>query len=155
MKKKKGYLKITNACQFVQQLVDLQYIWIDTVCIDKSSSAELSEAINSMFRWYQNSNICLVYLADVDSFDPRTSITPSNLGHGTPQWPPMPENVRQQFLHSRWFTRGWTLQELLAPTELLYLSKDWELLGDHRSLIPHISTASKIPEKYLKSKAWK
>ncbi|KAI0842623.1 HET-domain-containing protein [Hypoxylon sp. FL0890] len=101
-----GYAKIDGCCQ--QAAKDgLDYVWIDTCCIDKSSSAELSEGINSMFQWYKNSAICYVYLSDVLANDDPFS-TPSD------------------FRQSRWFTRGWTLQELLAPMELVFFDTNWD-----------------------------
>ncbi|PMD35041.1 hypothetical protein L207DRAFT_467965, partial [Hyaloscypha variabilis F] len=82
------------------------YIWVDTNCINKSSSAELSEAINSMFTWYKNSYCCYVYLADVED----------------------PDNARfkDSLRNSRWFTRGWTLQELLAPRSIRFFTQEWK-----------------------------
>lgn len=88
-KTKQGIDKINKTCE--QSAKDgLDYCWIDTCCIDKSSSAELSEAINSMFAWYKNSNKCYAYLSDVEG--------------------------PHDFHRSKWFTRAWTLQELLAPS---------------------------------------
>ncbi|KAI0746304.1 hypothetical protein C8Q80DRAFT_1105664 [Daedaleopsis nitida] len=82
-----------------------------TCCIDKTSSAELSEAINSMYRWYAKASVCYVYLHDVsagsDPIEPGSS-----------------------FRTSKWFTRGWTLQELIAPRNVLFLSSEWMFLGD-------------------------
>ncbi|KAI0137963.1 HET-domain-containing protein [Hypoxylon sp. NC0597] len=101
-----GYSKIEGCCQ--QAAKDgLHYVWIDTCCIDKSSSAELSEGINSMFQWYRNSAVCYIYLSDVFATDDPFS-TPS------------------EFRQSRWFTRGWTLQELLAPRELVFFDRHWD-----------------------------
>lgn len=88
----------------------LDLIWIDTACIDKSSSAELQESINSMFKWYQESKRCYVYLQDVD-------LTKS-------------VEASEQISSSRWFTRGWTLQELLAPSRVLVFDVAWRCLGD-------------------------
>ncbi|ODA77012.1 hypothetical protein RJ55_07529 [Drechmeria coniospora] len=99
------------------------HIWIDTCCIDKSSSAELSEAINSMFRWYQRATRCLVYLSDVVSVD--------------------------ELAESRWFTRGWTLQELIAPKEVRFFNKHWEHLGDKKSLGRRLSFITGIGEDVL------
>ena len=90
----------------------MQWAWIDTCCIDKRSSAELSEAINSMYAWYRRSAECVVYLADV-SFDP-SSDDPAAL-----------EAALQQ---SVWFTRGWTLQELLAPKMKVFCNANWQVL---------------------------
>lgn len=101
-KMKTGFFKIDWACK--QALADgLGYLWVDTACIDKRSSSELSEAINSMFSWYRKARICYAYLADVG---PRPLF--SN---------PMPKNYEEQFCRSRWFTHGWTLQELSCPPE--------------------------------------
>ncbi|KAH8890725.1 HET-domain-containing protein, partial [Thozetella sp. PMI_491] len=89
----------------------VEYVWIDTCCINKSSSTELSEAINSMYNWYRGAKVCLVYLADVPSDED-----------------PGDENSR--FRSSRWFTRGWTLQEMLAPPLLIFYTGDWVLIGE-------------------------
>ncbi|KAK3384061.1 heterokaryon incompatibility protein-domain-containing protein [Lasiosphaeria ovina] len=105
-----GYGKILEACKLARQH-QLEWIWIDTACIDKTSSADLSEAINSMFRWYRDSKVCYAYLADLE-----------------PGWAePDPALSR-----CRWFTRGWCLQELLAPSRLQLLANDWSLIGKRR-----------------------
>ncbi|KAF4836560.1 Vegetative incompatibility protein HET-E-1 [Colletotrichum tropicale] len=93
----------------------LGYMWIDTCCIDKTSSVEMSEAINSMFKWYQDSQICITYLSDVS--DEVCSHLESTLASGS-------------FGSSRWFTRSWTLQELIAPKRLLFFSRNWRLIAD-------------------------
>lgn len=65
---KVGWKKIQSCCK--QAVEDgLEYIWIDTCCVDKTSSAELSESINSMYRWYQESEVCYAYLYDVESLE--------------------------------------------------------------------------------------
>ena len=99
----------------------LQYFWVDTCCIDKSSSADLSEAINSMFRWYRDAAKCYVYLSDVSVC--------SSFGNDefTRRWKP-------EFKRSKWFTRGWTLQELIAPKSVEFFSKEEQRLGDKQSL---------------------
>jgi hypothetical protein len=89
-KQKAGYEKI-DFCAKQAEEDKIQYIWVDTCCIDKSSSAELSEAINSMYHWYENATKCYAYLSDV-SYPERTS-----RGQGTPV----------DFPTSRWFERGW------------------------------------------------
>lgn len=126
MKKKKGYWKIKMACRKAQGH-GWKYLWADTNCIDKSSSAELSEAINSMFNWYQNASICYVYLHDVGSTD---------------EW-------SWEFYQSKWFTRGWTLQELLAPKEMVFYSRDWSRIASRSSMEIAISVATKISREYL------
>lgn len=104
--------KIDGCC--AQSLKDgIDYVWIDTCCIDKSSTAELSEAINSMFAWYARAEICYVYLSDVGSGSEQVN----------------QEDDPLDFRKSRWFTRGWTLQELLAPSILTFYNASWRRLG--------------------------
>ncbi|OHE98624.1 hypothetical protein CORC01_06075 [Colletotrichum orchidophilum] len=109
-----GYPKITGACRLAQSQ-GYDYIWIDTCCIDKTSSAELSEAINSMFNWYEQAGVCFVYLSDLDY---STYRQPENAA-------PLEEALRE----CRWFTRGWTLQELIAPDNVDFYDKNWHLIG--------------------------
>ena len=92
---------------------NLRWAWIDTCCIDKTSSAELSEAINSMFDWYARAAICLAYLSDV-----------MKMVNGS--------ELRSAFFRARWFTRGWTLQELIAPSMLAFYDRSWNFLGLRR-----------------------
>jgi len=97
---KKGFRKIQHTCALAAQN-GFDYAWVDTCCVDKRASAELSEAINSMFRWYQNATVCYVFLADLE---PGADLDASLPG-------------------CRWFTRGWTLQELIAPREVLFYDR--------------------------------
>jgi hypothetical protein len=127
-----GFKKIQDSCRQANE-DRLDWVWIDTCCIDKSSSAELSETINSMFRWYKNSKICYAYLSDV----------PSN------EDPEVPES---SFSKSRWFTRGWTLQELIAPCEVEFFSKDWVRIGCQRSPCLQISNITRIDVGILTGK---
>ncbi|KAE8446435.1 Vegetative incompatibility protein HET-E-1 [Mollisiaceae sp. DMI_Dod_QoI] len=127
-KSKAGYSKI-QFCSEQAKRDGLQYIWLDTCCIDKSNSTELAEAINSMFRWYRNATKCYVYLSDVS----RLRSDGSNEA-----WEPM-------FYRSEWFTRGWTLQELIAPTSVVFFSREGELLGDKESLQEQIHEITGIP----------
>lgn len=131
---KKGHEKILRFCQ-VAESEAFEYVWIDTCCIDKSSSAELSEAINSMFQWYQGAGICYAYLSDV-----RTSEDPTQ--------------KESSFARSRWFTRGWTLQELLAPAELVFLGSDWVEIGTKRSLCATVSNVTRISWEVLEEGRW-
>ena len=119
-----SYDKIARCCTLASSR-GYQWVRIDTCCIDKSSSAELSEAINSMFRWYRNSKECYVYLEDVSIDD------------------------MDQLGSSRWFTRGWTLQELLAPKRLYFYDKHWRNLGSRQSLCKAIALATNIPVRSL------
>lgn len=116
------------------------YVWIDTCCIDKMSSAELSEAINSMFRWYQESTMCYAHLADVESSGPGL-------------FADLPSADRIAIYHelaaSRWFTRGWTLQELIAPPMMIFLNSAGEEIGTKPHLGPVISKITRIPEVIL------
>lgn len=133
--RKEGWIKILDFCQAVkkyqveQRENPVQYVWVDTCCIDKTSSAELSEAINSMFRWYRESEICFAFLDDVQ-YD------------GGP--------VRSHFSGARWFTRGFTLQELLAPTEVQFFDKRWHYIGSRKGLSRRISKVTRIPSRALK-----
>ncbi|GIZ38059.1 hypothetical protein CKM354_000148500 [Cercospora kikuchii] len=111
-----GHRKTVDFCA-VARSRGHPYAWIDTACIDKQSSSELSEAINSMYRWYQMSAECLVHLADVMYTD-----IPPRSGKLT-------ERLHQQLCLSDWFTRGWTLQELIAPRCVLFFTQDWKLFG--------------------------
>jgi hypothetical protein len=120
-KSKAGYGKI-RFCGEQAKRDSLQYFWVDTCCIDKSNSVELQEAINSMFRWYRNAAKCYVYLSDVSITKQKVSNQFSEL-----TW-------ESAFRASRWFTRGWTLQELLAPSSVEFFSQEGERLGDKRTL---------------------
>lgn len=112
-KEKPGYAKLLFCANRAKQ-DGLDYCWVDTCCIDKRSSAELSEAINSMFAWYRDAEVCYVYLQDLAPV--------SQMGHAT-----MPGLVA--FERCRWWTRSWTLQELLAPRSLLFFAADESYYG--------------------------
>ncbi|KAF2630293.1 HET-domain-containing protein, partial [Macroventuria anomochaeta] len=129
---KAGYSKL-RFCGKQATQDKLEYFWVDTCCIDKSSSAELSEAINSMFRWYRDATRCYVYLSDV-------SVGASS------------SRERQPFLNSRWFTRGWTVQELLAPQSLQFFSSEGCLLGSKDLLFQEIATTTGISVEALRGK---
>ncbi|KAG7293670.1 hypothetical protein NEMBOFW57_003725 [Staphylotrichum longicolle] len=129
---KAGYSKIAYACGQAGK-DGYQYVWIDTCCIDKRSSADVSEAVNSMFVWYQRAAVCYAYLEDVH-FDDYTE--------GYMTW-------KDQFSNSRWFTRGWTLQELLAPRKVVFYAKGWRLLGTKASLVKSIGKITGIDELTL------
>lgn len=120
-----GFEKIKGCCAQAAS-EGWQYVWIDSCCIDKSSSAELSEAINSMFRWYQDAQVCYAYLSDVPGNDVD------------------PELPSSSFRHSIWFTRGWTLQELLAPSTVVFYNRDWIEIGTKSSLYDKIMSITAI-----------
>lgn len=118
---KRGLVKVLKTCELARK-DGLQYAWVDTCCIDKSSSAELSEAINSMFRWYRRASMCYVWLEDVTLEDDKA--------YG--------------FASSKWFRRGWTLQELIGPHDVMFYDSSWELIADRYSLAEGISLMTKI-----------
>ena len=115
-----------------------QYFWVDTCCIDKSNNTELTESINSMFRWYQNAAKCYVLLADVSS---PNSDADAQANQST--W-------EVSFRRSKWFTRGWTLQELIAPTSVEFFSLQHKRLGDKKSLEKQIHEITGIPTQALR-----
>ncbi|CAO2657745.1 Nn.00g038710.m01.CDS01 [Neocucurbitaria sp. VM-36] len=122
---KLGFKKVQGACSLARSH-GYQWIWIDTYCIDKSNSAELTEAINSMFRYYQEAEVCYVYLKDVtdwESNDRSEWDYPKNLT----DW--RAEEITKRFRRSRWFTRGWTLQELIAPATVEFYTAKWSMIG--------------------------
>jgi hypothetical protein len=129
---KAGYEKIRFCGEQARQ-DNMQYFWVDTCCIDMANKAELTYAINSMFRWYRNASRCYVYLSDVSS-----PARDSNEEESTPLW-------ESDFRKSRWFTRGWTLQELLAPSTVEFFSKEWKRLGDKTLLRQYIHETTGIP----------
>lgn len=124
---KKGYAKVQESC--AQALRDgHNYIWIDSCCIDKRSSAHLSESINSMFKWYRQAIICYAYLEDI-----------SNEGSGREPW------------ESSWFCRGWTLQELIAPPIVIFFNKAWSQIGNRDDTVAAqvIEKVTCIPQRIL------
>ncbi|KAF4337080.1 heterokaryon incompatibility protein het-E-1 [Fusarium beomiforme] len=123
------YTKLRESCKMARSL-KLDYLWIDTCCIDKSSSAELSEAINSMFRWYAESTICIAFLEDVSSSGSE-------------------KEQGKFFANSRWFTRGWTLQELIAPGKVIFYGREWQRLGSRAELKEVIKGITGINDELL------
>jgi hypothetical protein len=115
---KAGYRKI-QFCSEEAKRDGLQFFWVDSCCIDRSNSIEVHTAVNSMFRWYRDAAKCYVYLSDVS--------TGNNSRSSELLWEPV-------FRQSRWFTRGWTLQELLAPRSVQFYSRHGKRLGDKDSL---------------------
>jgi hypothetical protein len=136
-KNKAGYAKI-SFCGETAAVDGFEYCWVDTCCIDKSSSNELSTAINSMFRYYQRAAKCYVYLSDVQVPEEVTDA------------PAFQITWEDAFRRSRWFTRGWTLQELLAPAIVDFFSKEGKRLGSRVSLEQEIHEVTKIPIQALR-----
>ncbi|KIX05484.1 uncharacterized protein Z518_06356 [Rhinocladiella mackenziei CBS 650.93] len=129
LKKTAGYKKVLRCCEQAAS-VGFDYVWIDTCCIDKTDKFELTEALNSMFHWYRQSQVCYSYLTDV----------PGNED---------PRSPNSAFRRSRWFTRGWTLQELLAPLYVIFFSEDWTEIGTKASLQEVISEVTGISSQVL------
>ncbi|CAN9092244.1 unnamed protein product [Alternaria alternata] len=127
--RKEGYRKIRFCAQQAKR-DGLDYFWVDTCCIDKANNTELSRAINSMFRWYQNAERCYVFLSDVAN---DTSEIDS----------------KSALKQSRWFKRGWTLQELLAPRSVEFFSRHGARLGDKESFKHTIHEVTGIPIEAL------
>lgn len=123
-----GFVKVRDCCLLAESR-GFDWVWVDTCCIDKKSSAELSEAINSMFRWYAEAGECYAYLSDVRRIDGL--------------------DFKESFAQSAWFTRGWTLQELLAPSNVMFLDCKWEFLGRKTELLAEISAVTGIGVQYL------
>jgi hypothetical protein len=143
-KEKKGFSKLKRCCKKAQ-LNGLQWVWIDTCCIDKSSSAELSEAINSIYQWYQDSHICYAYLEAVAW---RTK------GPHAGERGPLDWNL-SSFERSRWFKRGWTLQELIAPPVVEFYDLDWIEIGTKLSLVEKVSQITGIHMAVLEDNRYK
>ncbi|KAH6869076.1 heterokaryon incompatibility protein-domain-containing protein [Thelonectria olida] len=131
---RKGYKKIRSFCREARD-DGFDYVWVDTNCIDKANFSELSEAINSMFGWYRDAAACYVYLHDLDH-EPATRV---------------PDLLQRYGSRCEWFSRGWTLQELLAPTAMRFYARDWVFLGYKEILYETLSELTGINEKYLKT----
>ncbi|EIW53611.1 uncharacterized protein TRAVEDRAFT_133239, partial [Trametes versicolor FP-101664 SS1] len=125
--------KIKGVCKIARQ-AGYELLWLDSCCIDKTSSAELSEAINSMFEWYRLADVCYVYLEDVHEGD--------NL-----------MDDRSEFSQSRWHKRGWTLQELIAPERVVFLSVSWSYLGTRMGLASTLAQITGIDFDILTGRA--
>ena len=123
---KRGYDKIEHTCSLARE-EGFNFAWIDTCCIDKSSSAELGESINSMYQWYTNAVVCYVFLSDL----PPHALAESGL------------------TQCRWFTRGWTLQELLASRLVKFYDKEWNYIGTKLDFCETISKSTTIPVQLL------
>lgn len=125
--KPEGWKKLKKYCDLARGN-GWEWAWMDTCCIDKTSTSDTQEAINAMFRWYKESMICYAYLEDVDVEDAKS--------------------LETSFTHARWFTRGWTLQELIAPTSLLFVDKNWLEIVDKNNGLRQIERATGIrPDK--------
>ena len=136
IRQRRGYKKILDTCAQAKR-DGYEWVWVDTCCIDKRSSAELSEAINSMYRWYASSKVCYAYLHDVhhgSSFPTKQSWDEYSKWRGWPEW----------------FSRGWTLQEMIAPSNVQFFNTNWTYIGDKKMLAPALTRITGVPECILK-----
>ncbi|KAI0206582.1 heterokaryon incompatibility protein-domain-containing protein [Astrocystis sublimbata] len=122
---KEGYEKFSGSCLMAREL-GFDLLWMDSCCINKTDHVELSEAINLMYRWYSKSTKCIAYLQDVT----------------------LPDQLKE----SEWFSRGWTLQELIAPKVVQFYGRNWISLGTKEALASHISSTTGIPVDVLRNK---
>ena len=159
-----GWTKIVKATDLALQF-GLQWIWLDTICINKESSAELTEAINSMYDWYRYARFCFVFLADVDSVDDsiykvsgrniflaeadlNALLTLEPHGRLFPNLEPAVYTpirmYEDQFVQSAWFKRSWTLQELLAPGPVIFFNSRFQPIGTRHTMASLVEKATKI-----------
>ena len=123
---KNGWKKLEGACRISIES-GFDYLWMDTCCIDKQNTAELAESINSMFQWYSEADLCLAYISDYDAVSADS----------------------ETLARSRWFERGWTLQELIAPKFVSFYDKEWRLFGARSSMLAELSAITNIGAEVL------
>lgn len=128
-----GYQKIRNLCSTVKTY-HIEWAWIHSCCVDRTSSAELSEAMNSSYEWFQRSEVCFVHLADIQISSPGDIVLGKQAG-------------RKDFVDSRWFTRSWTLHELLAPREVIFLDRDCTPIGYKGSHSARVASLENLNDK--------
>ncbi|KIO06376.1 hypothetical protein M404DRAFT_999034 [Pisolithus tinctorius Marx 270] len=133
IRRRDGYHKILRTCEQTKN-DGFKWLWVDTCCIDKQSSSELSETINSMYHWYKNSGRCYTYLHDTTFFPTKRDDEKFKGFNGWPEW----------------FSRGWTLQELIAPKDLQFFNKDWKCIGDKQTLASELEEITRVPSSVLR-----
>ncbi|MDI1486593.1 MAG: hypothetical protein OHK93_005825 [Ramalina farinacea] len=138
----KGYEKIEQSCRLAAEY-NLVYVWIDTCCIDKSSSAELSEAINSMYHWYKSAEVCFVYLFDFEAYEKYES------HYQDSKSPYESDPALRRFNRCKWFSRGWTLQEMLAPNAVEFFDTNWKFFGEKHDMISLHTFITKIASEFF------
>ena len=141
-----GLMKIQNFCRLADKR-GFRWAWIDTCCIDKRSSAELSEAINSMYKWYGRSAECYVYLADVE-FSPDV-LSQKDQCEDAFWYTGGRSSLRDSFSKSSWFVRGWTLQELIAPRKVVFYDCHWNEIGPLEKFLRDVAKVTRIGEHWL------
>ncbi|KAF2993355.1 hypothetical protein E8E13_001213 [Curvularia kusanoi] len=134
--REEGYRKL-RFCAEQADRDGLRYYWIDTCCIDRWDNDERSKAINSMFQWYRNAARCYVFLSDV-------SVSSATDASQRSSW-------EASFRRSEWFTRGWTLQELVAPMTVQFFSREGHHLGDKTSFEQLLHEITDIPLAALRN----
>ena len=136
IRERAGYKKILYTCRQAKK-DGHEWVWVDTCCIDKRSSAELSESINSMYRWYGNAEVCYAYLHDVDGSS----------------FPTTKDDEKYPKLNGwlEWFSRGWTLQEMIAPRDVQFFNENWHHIGDKKMLLWILAEITGVPTRILKN----
>lgn len=130
--RKAGFTKLQRAADVALRR-GLEYFWIDTCCVDGRIIHEVRQAIKTVALWLTKADICFVYLSDVKAVEQRSSL---NSNH---------ESLRK----SKWFTRSWTLVELLVPQRVEFFSDNWTALGDKSTLEKVITEVTLIPARAL------
>lgn len=152
VKSKPGYAKIVNFCR-VSLENGFEWAWADTVCIDKSEYEELNTAINSMFAWYERSEVCYAYLEDTQT--PEADNESESAGDSSESsWSSsslVGLSVMEALKHAQWFTRGWTLPELIAPTTISFFSRDWTFICSRHDARAEIRRITSVPLTLLSS----
>jgi hypothetical protein len=157
--RRKGFAKIKQVCRLARG-AGIEWAWVDTCCIDKSSSAELTESINSMFAWYLGSKVCYAYLSDLkpDAQRKEGEAPDNDAASGPTEKEHDPESHIEhdslaqrvaKYAHCRWFTRGWTLQELIAPRRLGFYNQNWEFQGEKPELSAVLAEITRISPAIL------
>ena len=148
-----GMAKIDNFCRLAAAR-GFGWAWVDTCCIDKRSSAELSEAINAMFKWYERSSECYVHLSDVEYSPDELQLIRERKDAARLFEDQSPLSAK--FRKSSWFTRGWTLQELLAPrkSKVLFFDANWNEIGSLPQLASDVSGITGIEESFMGRKQY-
>ncbi|KAJ4293372.1 hypothetical protein N0V90_008655 [Kalmusia sp. IMI 367209] len=153
--KKTGWGKIAWACWMTENAtgpLKASHVWIDTCCIDKTNAREVSGAIASMAKWYAEAKTCYVYLQDMSVLKEERNATK---GPAYERYNDEDHcHVRRQFKDSRWFSRGWTLQELLAPSIVHFYDHEWRFIGSKNQRIEDIHAATGIAREFFKGKAY-
>ncbi|KAK4183664.1 vegetative incompatibility protein HET-E-1 [Podospora australis] len=138
---KKGYEKIVKACEQARR-DGFKYAWVDTCCVNKEASAELEETINSMFHWYEEAAVCYVFLPWPWGLTfTHADLVPDANGD---------IDLVSALPKCRWFVRGWTLQELIAPKDVRFYDSNWEYRGNKSDLAGLVESITNIPETVLR-----